>query len=109
MQPCNYSTFVSNNVQVDLTQIINIIKNLTINLPSQASTIDEASGIIQNVTFSYSNQNLNNTYTIVNLAKVNNQQNTSGLNISFKKSTYNINVQNKVSLNNFNIEPEISD
>ena len=102
------SVFIANKIQFNLNQITNIIQNLTINLPNQASQIDETSGILQNVSFSYNNQNLNNTYTITNLAKINNNENSTSLNIAFAKSAYNINTQNGVTLSNFKLEPEVS-
>ena len=103
------SSFILNNIYFDLSQIISIINNLTINLPNNVSQTDENSGIINNVTFSYNNQTLNNEYTITNLTKVNNLTNSNTLNISFKNSSYDINEVDGITLNNFSIQPEISD
>ncbi|MBO6021527.1 hypothetical protein J6P59_06820 [bacterium] len=59
--------------------------------------------------FSYNNLVINNgAYTITNLVKVNNQQNSNELNINFTNSEYNINLQNGNNLSNFSIEPEVS-
>ena len=97
------------NTRLNSSLIFSIIENLTIDSWIIPTASYESSGTIQGIVFSYNNLVINNgAYTITNLVKVNNQQNSNELNINFTNSEYNINLQNGNNLSNFSIEPEVS-
>ncbi|MBO6072888.1 hypothetical protein J6P59_04650 [bacterium] len=104
----NKKTYIANKMQYTVSQIINVIQNLDINLPDNNASLNNNAGTVSNITLSYNGIKINNTYTITNLAKINTSSNTNELSINFNQSSYFISTVNGNNLSNFKITPNIS-
>ncbi|MBO6022090.1 hypothetical protein J6P68_04635 [bacterium] len=104
----NKKTYITNKMQYTVSQIINVIQNLDINLPDNNASLNNNAGTVSNITLSYNGTKINNTYTITNLAKINTSSNTNELSINFNQSSYFISTVNGNNLSNFKITPNIS-
>ncbi|MBO6094797.1 hypothetical protein J6P11_02065 [bacterium] len=104
----NEKTYIANKMQYTVSQIINVIQNLDINLPDNNASLNNNAGTVSNITLSYNGIKINNTYTITNLAKINTSSNTNELSINFNQSSYFISAVNGNNLSNFKITPNIS-
>ena len=104
----NKKTYIANKMQYSVSQIINVVQNLDINLPDDNASLNNNAGTVSNITLSYNGIKINNTYTITNLAKINTSSNTNELSINFNQSSYFISTVNGNNLSNFKITPNIS-
>ncbi|MBO6041580.1 hypothetical protein J6P52_00050 [bacterium] len=104
----NEKTYIANKMQYTVSQIINVIQNLDINLPDNNASLNNNAGTVSNITLSYNGIKINNTYTITNLAKINTSSNTNELSINFNQSSYFISTVDGNNLSNFKITPNIS-